>query len=168
MSVIEIYDSAQARATILARKPWEDQEMPPRVLDGIERIFGERLAPAEAVARILADIRRHGDAAVQEWSARIDGRQASSAEIAPDIWRAAYERLSGEEQAALDLAAQRIEAFHRKQPMGSWMDAGPDGTLGQIIRPLDSVGVYVPGGTAPLPSSLLMAAIPREWPVWIG
>ncbi len=58
MSVIEIYDSADARATILARKPWEDQEMPARVLDGIERIFGERLAPAEAVARILADIRR--------------------------------------------------------------------------------------------------------------
>ncbi len=51
--------------------------------------------------------------------------------------------------------------------MGSWMDAGPDGTLGQIIRPLDSVGVYVPGGTAPLPSSLLMAAIPARWPAWV-
>ena len=74
MSVVKIYNAADARTTILARKPWEDQEMPPRVLDGIERIFGERLAPAEAVARILADVRRRGDAALIEWSARIDGR----------------------------------------------------------------------------------------------
>jgi histidinol dehydrogenase len=159
--VIKIYDSTQARATILARKPWEDQEMPPRVLDGIERIFGERLAPAEAVARILADVRRRGDAAMVEWSARIDGR-APVLEIAAADWRAAYERLSGEEQTALDLAARRIADFHRKQPMDSWVDAGPDGTLGQLIRPLDSTGVYVPGGTAPLPSSLLMAAIPAR------
>ena len=55
-----------------------------------------------------------------------------------------------------------ITAFHRKQPMDSWVDSGPDGTLGQLIRPLDRAGVYVPGGTAPLPSSLLMAAIPAR------
>ena len=67
-----------------------------------------------------------------------------------------------EQRAALDLAAERIAAFHRKQPMASWVDTGPDGTLGQLIRPLDRAGVYVPGGTAPLPSSLLMAAIPAR------
>jgi histidinol dehydrogenase len=161
MSVISTYEAAQARFTLLARKPWEDQEMPPRVLDGIERVFGERLAPAEAVARILSDVRRRGDAAVAEWSARLDGRPATL-EIPAAEWRAAFERLSTGEQAALDLATQRITAFHRKQPIDSWIDAGPDGTLGQLIRPLDSVGVYVPGGTAPLPSSLLMAAIPAR------
>ena len=77
-------------------------------------------------------------------------------------WRAAYERLPEEQRSALDLAAERIAAFHRKQPMSSWVDTGPDGTLGQLIRPLDRAGVYVPGGTAPLPSSLLMAAIPAR------
>jgi len=70
--------------------------------------------------------------------------------------------LPDEQRAALELAARRIADFHRKQPMDSWMDAGPDGTLGQIIRPIERVGVYVPGGTAPLPSSLLMAAIPAR------
>lgn len=202
MSIVKIYSSSEARATILARKPWEDQEMPERLLNSIERIFGERLTPAEAVARILADIRRRGDAAVIEWSARIDGRAATAptaahpepaegraptsthpepvegrapagpstssgpvvfdAEIPRAAWRAAYERLPADQQAALDLAAQRIADFHRKQPMDSWVDAGPDGMLGQLIRPLDRVGVYVPGGTAPLPSSLLMTAIPAR------
>jgi histidinol dehydrogenase len=163
VSIVKIYNSSEARATILARKPWEDQEMPARLLDGIERIFGARLTPAEAVGRILADIRRRRDAALIEWSARIDGRAAETGlEILPAAWRAAYERLPEAERDALDLAARRIADFHRKQPMDSWVDAGPDGTLGQLIRPLDSVGVYVPGGTAPLPSSLLMAAIPAR------
>ncbi|PKO21707.1 MAG: histidinol dehydrogenase [Chloroflexi bacterium HGW-Chloroflexi-1] len=83
-------------------------------------------------------------------------------EIPSAAWRAAYDRLPDDQRVALDLAADRIATFHRKQPMDSWVDAGPDGTLGQLIRPLDRVGVYVPGGTAALPSSLLMAAIPAR------
>ena len=62
MSVIRIYTSAR-RPTHPRRVPWEDQEMPAPVLDGIERIFGERIAPAEAVSRILRDVRTRGDAA---------------------------------------------------------------------------------------------------------
>ncbi len=163
MPVVRIYQAAEARQTILLRKPWEDQEMPDRVLDGVERIFGERLSPAEAVARILRDVRVRGDAALREWSARIDGRlRDAQLEVPRDAWAEAYHRLPTEQRGALDLAAERVTAFHRKQPMDSWVDSGPDGTLGQLIRPLDSVGVYVPGGTAPLPSSLLMAAIPAR------
>ncbi len=161
MSVVNIYAAAEARQTILRRAPWEDQEMPQRVVDGIERAFGERLSPAEAVARILRDVRMRGDAALAEWSARIDGA-AVTPEIPRDAWAAAYGRLPAAQRDALDLAAERIAAFHRKQPMDSWIDSGPDGTLGQLIRPLDRAGVYVPGGTAPLPSSLLMAAIPAR------
>ena len=140
---MNIYDAAEAQATILRRRPWEDQEMPPQVLDGIERIFGERLAPAEAVARILADVRRaRRRGAASSGRQRIDGDAHPAALEIPAgrVAGGAYERLSGEKQAALDLAAARIAAFHRKQPMDSWVDAGPDGTLGQLIRPLDSVG----------------------------
>jgi histidinol dehydrogenase len=162
MPAISTYTTGEARQSILLRRPWEDQEMPSQVLDGIERIFGERLAPAEAVARVVRDVRRRGDAAVREWSERIDGRGANHFEIPREEWQTAYERLSQEERSALDLSAQRIAAFHRKQPMDSWVDTGPDGTLGQLIRPLDRAGVYVPGGSAPLPSSLLMAAIPAR------
>jgi histidinol dehydrogenase len=162
MSVIRVYTAEEARGTILRRVPWEDQEMPVRLLDGIERIFGERLSPAEAVARILRDVRRGGDAAAAEWSQRVDGAPPGSIAIPREAWRAAYEALPAAQREALELAAARIEAFHRKQPAQSWVDAGPDGVLGQLIRPLDSAGVYVPGGTAPLPSSLLMAAIPAR------
>jgi len=189
MSVVKIYEAAEAEQSILLRKPWEDQEMPDRLLDGIERIFGERLSPEAAVARILADVRVRGDAALVEWSARIDGaggaqgavskgaktqydaaeaqgvetqQAASLVEIPRQAWAEAYRRLPEEQRDALDLAAERVTSFHRKQPVDSWVDSGPDGTLGQLIRPLDSTGVYVPGGTAPLPSSLLMAAIPAR------
>ena len=162
MSVVKIYTPSDARASILRRVQWEDQEMPASVLDGIERIFGERIAPAEAVGRILRDVRRRGDAALHEWAGRIDRTAPGALEIPASEWRAAYDRLPETQRAALDLAAERIAAFHRKQPVGSWVDAGPDGTLGQLVRPLDRAGVYVPGGTAPLPSSLLMAAIPAR------
>ena len=162
MSVIRIYDSAEARRTILQRRPWEDQELPARVLDGIERVFGERISAQEAVSRILRDIRSRGDAAVVEWSQRIDGSGNAAFEVAPEEWRSAYDRIGEQERKALLFAAERVTTFHRKQPMGSWIDAGPDGSLGQLIRPLDRAGVYVPGGTAPLPSSLLMSAIPAR------
>jgi histidinol dehydrogenase len=63
---------------------------------------------------------------------------------------------------ALHLAASRIDAFHRKQPSLSWIVNSVDGTLGQVVRPIESVGVYAPGGSAPLPSSVLMTAIPAR------
>lgn len=162
MSVIRIYDSAEARRTILQRRQWEDQALPARVLDGIARIFGERISAAEAVSRILRDIRTRGDAAVVEWSQRIDGHGSAQYEVPAREWRAAYDRLAAQEREVLKFAAGRIEAFHRKQPISSWIDSGPDGSLGQLIRPLARAGVYVPGGTAPLPSSLLMSAIPAR------
>ncbi len=162
MSVMTTYTPAAAQHTILRRAAWEDQEMPAAVTDGIERIFGERLAPAEAVARILRDVRQRGDAALREWAQRIDRAPDGGLEIPTAEWRAAYDRLPAGQRNALGLAAERVTAFHRKQPMDSWVDSGPDGTLGQLIRPLDRAGVYVPGGTAPLPSSLLMAAIPAR------
>jgi histidinol dehydrogenase len=162
MSIIRIYEAAEARASILRRQPWEDQALPARLLDGIERIFGERISAQEAVSRVLRDIRQRGDAAVVEWSQRIDGNGSAQFEVPANEWRAAYERLAAKERDALAFAAARVEAFHRKQPVGSWFDSGPDGTLGQIVRPVDRAGVYVPGGTAPLPSSLLMAAIPAR------
>ena len=162
MIIAKIYTPSDARTSILRRVQWEDQEMPVPVLDGIERIFGARIAPAEAVARILRDVRARGDAALHEWAQRIDRRPPGPLEVPAAEWRVAYERLPDEQRSALHLAAERIAAFHRKQPLSSWVDTGPDGTLGQLIRPLDRAGVYVPGGTAPLPSSLLMAAIPAR------
>ncbi len=162
MTVVRICNPSEARSSILRRVAWEDQEMPSQVSDGVERIFGARLAPAEAVARILADV---AGAATR----RCGNGRCVSIGLRRRRWKSPHRRGArpmtgclGISGAALNLAVERITAFHRRQPMQSWVDAGPDGTLGQLIRPLDRAGVYVPGGTAPLPSSLLMAAIPAR------
>lgn len=161
--MIPIYDDIpQAQATILRRAAWDEQAMPASVLDGIERIFGKRLTPEQAVAAVLADVRRSGDAAVLEWSQRIDGSALDALAVPQSEIDAAVTSLDPALLDALTLAAQRLEAFHRKQPAGSWMDVTPGGTLGQIVRPLQRVGIYVPAGSAPLPSSLLHCAIPAR------
>jgi histidinol dehydrogenase len=161
--VIRILDDiTQAQATILRRAGWDDQELPASLLDGIERRFGERLTPDQAVSRVLADVRRRGDQALREWSARIDGVTLDTLRVPDEDITAATDNLDSAVQDALQLAVQRLDAFHRKQPIGSWMDVTPGGTLGQIVRPLDRVGVYVPAGSAPLPSSLLHSAVPAR------
>lgn len=161
--MIRIFDDIpQAQATILRRAAWDEQQIPASVLAGIERIFGQRLTPEQAVAIVLADVRRRGDAAVLEWSQRIDGGALDSLAVPQAEIDEAVARLDPALLDALTLAAQRLEAFHRKQPAGSWMDVTPGGALGQIVRPLARVGVYVPAGSAPLPSSLLHAAIPAR------
>ena len=102
MSVVTIYTPSDACSSILRRVQWEDQEMPASVLDGIERIFGARIAPAEAVARILRDVRARGDAALHEWAQRIDRRPPGPLEVPAAAWRAAYERLPEEQRSALE------------------------------------------------------------------
>ena len=169
--MIPIYDDIfQAQDTILRRAAWDEQAMPTALLDGIERIFGRRLTPEQAVATVLADVRARGAAAVLEWSQRIDGpADRGSSTLYRDLLPVPQDEIDAAVASldpilldALALAAQRLEAFHRRQPIGSWMDVTPGGVLGQIVRPLARVGIYVPAGSAPLPSSLLHCAIPAR------
>ena len=111
---------------------------------------------------MLRDVRLRGDDALREWSQRIEDVPLDVLQVPQEEIDAAVAGLEAEMRDALWLAVQRLEAFHRKQPIGSWMDVTPGGTLGQIVRPLQRVGVYVPAGSAPLPSSLLHAAIPAR------
>ncbi|MCS7221699.1 MAG: histidinol dehydrogenase [Anaerolineae bacterium] len=155
-------DVGEARRTILRRALWADQEIPEVVRAGIHRVFGEELTPEQAVAQVVDDVRRRGDVALREWTVRIDGVTLGEIAVPRSEWAEAATRVEPELLDALHLAAERIEAFHRQQPIGSWVDFGPHGALGQLVHPLDAVGCYVPGGTAPLPSSLLMTAIPAR------
>lgn len=155
-----ILELAEARQTILRRRSWAQTEYPPALLARVAALFGEPLTPEAAVARILADVQRRGDEALREWSRRIDGVAPTPWQVPPEAQREALARLPADLRTALEQAADRIAAFHRRQPAHSWLHTDPhEGVLGQIVRPLDAVGVYVPGGTAPLPSSLLMAAV---------
>ena len=118
------------------------------------------------VAGILADVRKSGDAAVLEYTQRFDRLKVSGAtalEIPEIELRAAFDSLSAEQRSALEQAAQRITDFHRKQVQTSWSYTDADGTLlGQQVTPLDRVGLYVPGGKAAYPSSVLMNALPAK------
>jgi histidinol dehydrogenase len=124
----------------------------------------------QAVAAILADVRARGDAAVLEYTNRFDripGGAAAMAhfDIAQPELQAALDSLPAAQRAALHTAAQRIRVFHerQKQELAGFSYTEPDGTvLGQKITPLDRVGIYVPGGKAAYPSSVLMNAIPAQ------
>ncbi len=157
-----ITDVSEARETILKRHSLRDYAVPEHVIERSVDLFGERLMPEEAVVRIIDSVRAGGDQALLRWNRKIDGAQTDSLLVTRAEMGAALNTIAPELRRALELAAERIRAFHRKQPLSSWIDAGEGGSLGQLIRPVDSVGVYVPGGTAPLPSSLLMSVIPAQ------
>ncbi|MBI5919103.1 MAG: histidinol dehydrogenase [Nitrosomonadales bacterium] len=118
------------------------------------------------VAAILADVKKRGDEAVLEYTRRFDRLDAADAgalELPLSELKAAFEGLPTAQRAALEQAAQRVTAYHQKQVQGSWSYTEADGTLlGQQVTPLDRVGLYVPGGKAAYPSSVLMNALPAK------
>ena len=123
-------------------------------------------AVARAVRAILADVRRRGDAAVLAFARRFDrvrARSVAQLEVPQARLRAALAALPRAQAAALRRAAARIRRFHQRQLSRSWTLVERDGTrLGQVVRPLERVGLYVPGGKAAYPSSVLMNAIPAK------
>ena len=127
------------------------------------------LAIEERVAAIVADVRQRGDAAVLEYTARFDGVRADTVaqlELSRDELKAAFDAISPAQRSALQAAAERVRSYHERQLAASgqsWQYRDDDGTLlGQKVTPLDRVGIYVPGGKASYPSSVLMSAIPAH------
>ena len=118
------------------------------------------------VAGILADVKARGDAAVVEYTNKFDRLSASAMadlELGKAELQAALDGLPADRRAALEVAAQRVRAYHERQKLDGWSYTEADGTLlGQMITPLDRVGLYVPGGKAAYPSSVLMNAIPAK------
>ncbi len=119
--------------------------------------FGDAAA---VVKQILKEVETEGDIALNRISERIDGHSVE--EIPKKLWLDAFENLDADLRDALETSKERLEAFYSKEPKGGFLDASSEGVLGQLVRPLERVGVYVPGGTAPLFSTLLMTAIPAK------
>jgi histidinol dehydrogenase len=162
MSIRIIHDVAEAQRSILARRPLAAEDLSPRVREGIRRVFGADLSAEQVVERILADVRRDGDAALRHYNEAIDGVALDELIVSGTELYDGLQQVDETVVAALKTAAGRIEAFHRRQLRQSWFSSDECGTLGQIVRPLARVGLYVPGGTAAYPSSLLMSAIPAR------
>jgi histidinol dehydrogenase len=145
MTIPIIRDIAVAQAGILCRVPLDEDE-----------------AAAQTVAQIIRDVRSRGDTALGEWTRQLDGVTLERFAIPRERLAAAAAALDPALLEALHLAAAELERFHLRQTRNTWVDFSVEGALGQLIIPLERVGIYVPGGTAPLPSSLLHAAIPAR------
>lgn len=120
----------------------------------------------QAVSAILADVQARGDEALMDYTRRFDRlevREAAGLRLSQAELQAALDGLPAAERQALERAAERIRRYHEHQRTSSWMYTEADGTrLGQRVLPLDRVGLYVPGGKAAYPSSVLMNAIPAQ------
>lgn len=151
----------------------EDFKKPIRIVEAKDPVLGQIIQRREygsaetaaQVAQILAAVREKGDAAVLELTARFGGPQlpAGRLKVADDEIKSAYGLVEKGFIASLRRALENITCFHKKQLNGSWFEAGESGEIvGQIVRPLKRVGIYVPGGKASYPSSVLMNAVPAR------
>lgn len=116
-----------------------------------------------AATNIVEDVRKRGDEALREYTSRFDGVDIENFRVSDEAIAAALEKVDPVVEAALEKAAAQIRDFHERQKQQSWINVRPDGAMvGAKVQPLDSVGVYVPGGRALYPSSVLMNAVPAS------
>ena len=156
-----IRDVKKARATLLKRTPPETQEGPPWLMERIAETFGKPMSLQEVVEHVLSEVRARGDQALLDFEWRLDGVKLKRLEVTRKEIDKARSNVDAGLVSALELAAERIRSFHLKCKRQSWVDFG-EGSLGQWVRPLERVGLYVPGGGASYPSTLLMTAIPAR------
>lgn len=112
------------------------------------------------VREIIEDVRKRGDAALLELGRKFDSPELNSIRVEPCDFDAAYDAVPPDLLAAIRTAKSNIEEFHRKQLCNSWLDTREGFTYGQLVRPIERVGFYAPGGLAPYPSTVLMTAVP--------
>ena len=157
-----IIEGFQLAKSVLTRQPLAElYSASPAVKQRLREIFGTEIDPEQAVRQIISDVRQRGDAALVDYTLRIDGVHLTSLEIGREQVRSAYREVNQELVSALKLAAERVYSFHSAQKDNICREFSKQG-LGQLIRPLERVGVYVPGGTASYPSTVLMTAIPAK------
>lgn len=159
---MKIYNLEQAKQTILQRKGFSKISFSPLTLQRTENYFGEGITPPRAVEIILASVEKDGDQAIRRWSNLLDGYVGQDITISKPRLEESWNKLSTSIQKAMRTASDRIRSFHEKQPIQSWITNDMGGKLGQRVSPIERIGIYVPGGTAPLPSSLLMSVIPAQ------
>ncbi len=124
----------------------------------------ENISPEimNTVSEVISNVRKNGDAALREYTEKFDKVKLDSLYLSEAEKEALIAKVPDELKSAIDEAAENIYAFHEKQKQKSWMTNSEGKIMGQLVRPLEKVGLYVPGGTAAYPSSVLMNAIPAK------
>jgi len=158
-------DTLETRPMKLTRTTGRGARRSAEALAALERRGGAALdAVLPSVKRIVADVRKQGDRALLRYAAKFDGLEgAGNLRVTEHEMTAAWEAIDPALREALSTAAEQIRAFAQRQMPASWNASPVAGlTTGQLVRPLGSVGCYVPSGRHPLPSTLLMTAIPAQ------
>ena len=166
---MKIINSAEVKfddiKQILTKKSFDEVELSPKIREANKKIFGADLTAVEIVRKIVNDVRTRGDAAVIEYTRKIDGIELNPDNllVTQDEFDAAEKSVDGKVVESLKRAAENIRRFHQEQLPKSWITYREHASiLGQAVVPLERVGIYVPGGTAAYPSSVLMNAIPAK------
>ena len=159
MKIIEGFEAAKS---ILSRRtPAELYSVSPALRQRLKETFGAEIELEQAVRQIIDGVRNRGDAALLDYTLKIDGVKLASLEVDKDQVSSAYHEIDRELVSALELAAERIRHFHQEQKNSILKETGtPEAS--QLIRPLERVGIYAPGGTASYPSTVLMTVIPAR------
>ena len=166
---MKIVNSADTRRSdiekLLHKKAFDEVELPQKIRDFNKKIFGKDLSAAELVKRIVDDVRGNGDAAISYFTKKFDGADLSADKflVTDAEFSAAESEVDQKVVDALKRAAENIKSYHMEQLPKSWITYRGEGSiLGQSLIPLERVGVYIPGGTAAYPSSVLMNVIPAK------
>ena len=157
MKIIEGFKSA--KSALNRQTPAEFYSVSPALGQRLKEMFGTD-DPEQAVRQIINEVRNRKDAALFDYTLKIDGIKLTSLEVGKTQIASAYQEVDSELVSALKLAAERIRSFHLAQKDSIW--GGVAKLDGQLIRPLERVGIYIPGGTACYPSTVLMTAIPAR------
>ena len=155
-----VHGLAEAEGVLARLDPLDLDSLPESVLERTRQAFGDDVTPEQSVVNMLRDVRREGDAAIRRYARLLDGADLPEFRIDDKELSEARAGISPQLEAALQLAAQRIREFHQVTLPRNWVDL--EQGLGEIVRPLQRVGLYAPGGTAAYPSTVLMTAIPAR------
>ena len=158
---LNVIKGVQNAENVLVRvDPLDLGSLPGTVLARTEEAFGKGVTPLQSVNKMLNDVRKDGDDAVMRYAKLLDGSDLEEFRVTEKQMAQARASISKELHEALELAAQRIRDFHKSTMPSDWIDRKQG--LGELVRPLDRVGLYAPGGSAAYPSTVLMTAVPAR------
>jgi len=158
---LNVIHGVQNAQNVLVRiDPLDMDSLPETVLARTEEAFGKGVTAEQSVLQMLGDVRREGDAAVLRYAKLLDGSDLEEFRVTEKQMAQARDSISKDLHESLELAAQRVRDFHQATMPGEWVDR--EQGLGELVRPLDRVGLYAPGGSAAYPSTVLMTAVPAR------
>jgi len=155
-----IHGVKNAENVLVRIDPLDLDSLPESVLARTEAAFGKGVTPLQSINQMLDDVRREGDAAVLRYAKLLDGSDLEEFRVTEAQMAQARDSISKELREALEMAADRVRSFHESTMPKDWIDR--EQGLGELVRPLDRVGLYAPGGSAAYPSTVLMTAVPAR------